>query len=490
MAHTQRLLWSRSVAALSAWVMLMAGAASAQQVVRDPMTSVRRLPRGYEWPLTLATGGTIYHTGLDLEPGTGSSDRRVLAVADGIVVRIHRQAACAGVNCTQQCPSTDSCTFGPGGPCPDHGMGNVVFLAHVLADGTQIFSASNHLASTNTSLVVGQCVTQGTVLGEYGGSGNGCVNHWYPHLHFEFKRQPTLGNACRYGSKDVNTAFGYVPSLPASAYGFVHPDTVIGKQQAQSCAQLLARPCRTDGAPDTLAAARLIQSNDPLYGECINHPNDEDWFIFWGERGQQVSLRAEPAPGSTCGLVQLAVKLRDGETNALPNVASGEATSVNGTLTQSGRFWVKIRRLDAALGPYTFHKTGVAGDIGDRTGPADARLGVEVGGFIEKAQDEDWFRIPIAAGQRVDAKIWSKNRETHSDPTTPLKMQAGLYASLDPNAAPVVDLRAQNEDLSTSDIQFVSHALAAGTYYLKIRGRGDNVGYYRMLINATMVPTP
>ena len=146
--------------------------------------------------------GLPCHTGVDLP---ALPDGQARAVAPGTVVLVQRN----GDN--------------------DHGLGNVVILAHTLTDGDEIFSLYGHLAQVPAGLN-GLCVPQGTVLGRIGGTGYGNAEEYAIHLHFELKTAATLGNPSGAGSY-----WGHTPE-PAEQYGFLAPDEFFdGEARALAC---------------------------------------------------------------------------------------------------------------------------------------------------------------------------------------------------------------------------------------------------------------
>lgn len=441
---------------------------------REPMINPQKDYRQYRF--SLPSGSR--HTGSDLH----ATDSRVFAPADGIVIRIHRQTACA--NCSAPCPAGSGCAFGSGS-CPDHGMGNVVILKHVLSDGREIFTSFNHLANI-AALTVGQCVSQGAYLGTVGGSGNGCQNHWDPvHLHYEAKKQPMLGNACESAGVQPDTHYGYVPGEP-DQFGFIDPASILGLP-ARSCAALPSLPCAVDGVSSTKEGARLMQSNDALRKECVNTPDEDDWFAFYGDRGQQVVLEAQPGDMANCGLVQLGLQRVTGTSEGAKTTV-GNGTRITHTLTAPGRYLIRVRRFGFAVGEYVFTKNVLARDKGSKASPISVPMNPPVYEFINFVEDEDWYAFTLTASTAVDVAIRPQNSLMYAEQGTPLKMQSAIYRN--PTDTTAVFSPSSNGQPAIIESTYRSPVLSAGTYYLKVRAFGDQTGYYSAQLTQTTVVSP
>jgi murein DD-endopeptidase MepM/ murein hydrolase activator NlpD len=174
-----------------------------------------------------------YHTGIDIARIPGKLPDGVIQgapvypAAVGSVVKIQLNA----VTCTHKTG---------GGACEDHGLGNTVIVRHTA--GTAVaYTQYSHLDQI-TSALLQACgpLDQGkmfrytcanpvavdttTQIGTVGGSGYGCPsglpypdgcplkywpNYWPPHLHFELKDLPVLGDFADDGSPKFTTNWGY-----------------------------------------------------------------------------------------------------------------------------------------------------------------------------------------------------------------------------------------------------------------------------------------
>lgn len=171
-------------------------------------------------------GGNLIHTGIDYLAIVDPQTLRhvgplpaVYAAADGEVVKIVKN------------PENTSCQTDR--PCADHGLGNTVFIKHVLSNGSAVYSQYSHLHSITNELLRATehepvQITRGTPLGIMGASGYGDPYYWNRnsnnennernfHLHFEIKKRPVLGNPEGSGNY-----WGYTRGNPDS-YGYYNP---------------------------------------------------------------------------------------------------------------------------------------------------------------------------------------------------------------------------------------------------------------------------
>lgn len=159
-----------------------------------------------------------YHSGTDVKSSLrdpGAYDTPVFPTADGTVRGVFRTSdtttACDGTPFTS--PST-----------VNRGLGNCVVVEH--AGGR--YSLYGHLDCIDQGISNGLQVSQGpngTRLGILGHSADANRRHpgFGPHLHFEIKDRPTLGD-------DSNSPgdgwVGYMPDVP-DGFGYADPQTVL-----------------------------------------------------------------------------------------------------------------------------------------------------------------------------------------------------------------------------------------------------------------------
>lgn len=139
-----------------------------------------------------------YHTGIDY--GYSSTNSSARAVAAGKVVRVEKMSS------------------------SDHGMGTNVILEHTLADCSKIYSTYSHLASSDSTMVVGASVVRGQKVGTIGGSGYGNASYWGKHLHLEMKRKAVTSTPWSHASTCLYGCWGYTP-YPPDNYGYKNPRT-------------------------------------------------------------------------------------------------------------------------------------------------------------------------------------------------------------------------------------------------------------------------
>lgn len=146
--------------------------------------------------------GINVHTGVDVRPvGAdlyGDYTRPVVAAADGVVANI--------VYCETKEKEKQN----------NHGLGNTVILTHP----NGLHTLYGHLYEIEPTLAIGQQVRQGDSVGIMGNSAYSTCgeNQEFPvHVHFELKKNPTLGNLT-----DEADYWGYVPGHP-DAFGYLDP---------------------------------------------------------------------------------------------------------------------------------------------------------------------------------------------------------------------------------------------------------------------------
>lgn len=111
--------------------------------------------------------GTRFHSGVDIAGGFKAGTVDIIAVKDGVVVYPTK-------NVSNSCPSSNSLSSCGGG------YGNYVIIQH--SDGN--FSLYGHLYEKSITVVAGDSVRQGQVIGKMGSSGNSTGTH----LHFEIRQ--------------------------------------------------------------------------------------------------------------------------------------------------------------------------------------------------------------------------------------------------------------------------------------------------------------
>jgi len=163
-----------------------------------------------------------YHTGIDYWGNPVGDNETVLASGPGIVV----ETQINGKN--------------------DHGMGYAVILQHFPPDGSKpIYTLYAHLQSIDSGVSKGKCIGKDSPIGVMGASGYGQAKYWSkttPHLHFEFKTKPVLGDP----KSNPEKYWGYIPETETDpnpdSWGYLNPNKYIGIEKALRCEALAAVP--------------------------------------------------------------------------------------------------------------------------------------------------------------------------------------------------------------------------------------------------------
>jgi hypothetical protein len=384
---------------------------------------------------------TYHHTAEDISGTAGTS---IKAAADGVLR--HAQSRTA--------------------------FGGVVILEHQLPSGEVVTTLYGHLDPNTLPVTsIGTRVSRGQVIGYLGTE---AVNGGYaPHLHFAINKGAYAEdtNACNeVGSWRYS---GYTSCAAEQSRWYVPSDFL---------ATYTCHSCGADQFANVPSDAKVMMSNQQLAGECISPAGDLDWFLFFGERGQVVTLRAYPAPGSAWP-VQMGLKRwapTDSQIDATNEASTSyaitnEARVTSHTLTETGRFFVKISGNGAATGPYVFEKQNVFRDVGNSAASA-LKISLPFTGteFIDRALEEDWYEFTLASSARVRIEVINQNAQSYSEAGRPLQMQAALFQSGSRIAGAT----------ETSGNAVLEYQLGVGTYHVKVRGYDVQLGYYR--INVTL----
>ena len=140
---------------------------------------------------------------------------------------------------------------------PDHGMGNVLEITHLLSTGEEVTSSYNHLSKFNNLSLKDKYVTQKQVVAYVGGSGQSCSNYWeLPHLHFEMKTKPRSALIAPWGYSGTKNS----PKEPVN-YGFLKPNDYLNIKE-------IALPIlsKTKNPNRTINYDVFGITNQPIYG--------------------------------------------------------------------------------------------------------------------------------------------------------------------------------------------------------------------------------
>ena len=87
----------------------------------------------------------------------------------------------------------------------------------------------------------------------------------------------------------------------------------------------------------------------------------------------------------------------------IENDDGGVGTNAQGgfTATEDGVLSVRVGADDAQTGTYTVKLREVTGDVaGDASTSKDLAIGKRAGSAVDFANDQDWFRVQVEAGQK------------------------------------------------------------------------------------------
>jgi murein DD-endopeptidase MepM/ murein hydrolase activator NlpD len=164
-----------------------------------------------------------HHTGIDYY----SSNKDILASNVGRIIRLQKNDG------------------------TDANMGKTVIIEHKIINtsgGTEIlYSQYSHLADFVENLYEGQTVVKGQKIGTMGGTGDGRMDKWEVHLHFEVKRSNVLGSS-------PSGYWGYTLST-ATNFGYIDPTWLIN-------------------------SATTANGNDYTYWDFSGNGNREEWSLF------------------------------------------------------------------------------------------------------------------------------------------------------------------------------------------------------------------
>ncbi len=202
----------------------------------------------------------------------------------------------------------------------------------------------------------------------------------------------------------------------------------------------------------------------------IQFNGDQDWFRVDLTAGRLYAFDMKGADSAGGTLADPTLRLFDGtETYLLQDQDSGSGRDARLTFgaTASGSYFLSAQGTLDATGSYTLTATDLGADdyAGNPTTTGSLEVGGSVTGNIQIANDEDWFRIVLTAGQiyAFDLKGQDTASGTLANPHLLLRNGAGdYYLSADDNSG------------TGRDARITYLATSSGTHHLVARGLNDN----------------
>ena len=150
----------------------------------------------------------------------------------------------------------------------------------------------------------------------------------------------------------------------------------------------------------------------------ISSSTDEDWYMFSACEGQKVQISVTPIDDID---VDLYLENRDGDVVA-SSTNSGSATeSLSYTLDSTGYWFMQIKPV-SGKGEYSFsidvtgeNDAGTGGDAGDSFSSATQITPGSYYGYLDKDDEEDWYKFNVNQGQGIHFILEVKNYALYSD---------------------------------------------------------------------------
>ncbi|MCC1491466.1 pre-peptidase C-terminal domain-containing protein [Cognatishimia sp. F0-27] len=237
-----------------------------------------------------------------------------------------------------------------------------------------------------------------------------------------------------------------------------------------------------DFAGDT-SSNGMIPDNGVVTGE-IETAGDEDWFAFTARAGgvYEISLQ-----GSFSGAGSLSDPVLNGVYDASGTLlpASGDDDSAGGlesfvelTIPTAGTYFISAGAFATDTGTYTLvvEESGSSDDFSaDTATTGAARVNGTVVGNIETAGDNDWFEVPLAAGQTYVIDL--EGNPTGSG-TLPDPFLRGIHDSTGALVAGTA-----NDDAGIgANSQVTFSPTSGGTYFINAGAFSTNTGSYTLRI--------
>lgn len=228
----------------------------------------------------------------------------------------------------------------------------------------------------------------------------------------------------------------------------------------------------------TTATTGTVAVSTPATGN-VGSPNDRDWFAISLTAGQPYSITLQGADSENGTLADpLLGGIYSASGVLLPDTtnddASGRDSRVVFTPETSGTYYIEAGGYSDATGTYKLSVASSADDFAAST----ATNGViqsdsTVTGSIESANDVDWFRATLTAGQAYTIAL---RGAPSGGGTLPDSFLRGVY-----NSSGTLVSGTENDDFGgTFDSQVSFTPTTSGTYYIAAGGYGTAEGTYTL----------
>ncbi len=229
--------------------------------------------------------------------------------------------------------------------------------------------------------------------------------------------------------------------------------------------------------PGSTATSSVAPVGSPVAG-TLEAAGDQDWYQVSLEAGHQYRFDLHGAGGQG-SLEDPLLRLLDGSGIELAlNDDSGGAldSSITFTASQSGTYFLSAQGYASEIGAYVLGVTDLSGDTDDVPGGTGSASAMAVGGFvsgtINTAGDQDWYQVPLVAGQQYRFDLQGASGQgALEDPLLRLLDGSGF------------ELAGNDDSGGTLDSSFTFTAFQSGTYFLSAQGFGSETGAF--LLSAT-----
>ncbi|MCP4020295.1 MAG: hypothetical protein GY729_00505, partial [Desulfobacteraceae bacterium] len=242
----------------------------------------------------------------------------------------------------------------------------------------------------------------------------------------------------------------------------------------------------TDDYSAGISTAGTVTAGTPVTGD-IEEGNDTDWFAISLLAGQQIQIDLEGSATSKGTLVDTFIAgIFNSSGELISNTSDDDSgagwnASLAFTASSDDTYYIAAGAFGSNTGTYTLSATDITlGDDYSADTATDGTLFVDsfTTGTIESANDQDWFKVNLTAGQQIrfDLEGASTSQGTLIDTYI-----HGLYGS---NGDLI--LNTSNDDGGEGRNAKLEYLVdASGDYYLAAGAYADDTGTYRLTVTDT-----